>query len=77
MLLTISSRVAKLAKQLKHIIVVGDEGATLEPLQFDLAIIEAATNNFSPENMIGKGGFGEVYKVKYNKFISFKILIYR
>ncbi|XLR45145.1 hypothetical protein HN51_029262 [Arachis hypogaea] len=40
----------------------GDESATLEPLQFELAIIEAATNNFSHENMIGKGGFGEVYK---------------
>ncbi|KAL2330476.1 hypothetical protein Fmac_018057 [Flemingia macrophylla] len=34
-----------------------------EPLQFDLAIIKAATNNFSHENHIGKGGFGEVYKV--------------
>ncbi|RDX61308.1 Cysteine-rich receptor-like protein kinase 7 [Mucuna pruriens] len=35
---------------------------TLEGLQFDLAIIKAATNNFSHENKIGKGGFGEVYK---------------
>ncbi|XP_057732246.1 cysteine-rich receptor-like protein kinase 25 isoform X2 [Arachis stenosperma] len=40
----------------------GDESASIEPLQFELAIIEAATNNFSHENMIGKGGFGEVYK---------------
>ncbi|XP_027360883.1 putative receptor-like protein kinase At4g00960 [Abrus precatorius] len=40
----------------------GDELNTLESLQFNLAIIEAATNKFSPENKIGKGGFGVVYK---------------
>ncbi|KAI4305249.1 hypothetical protein L6164_028626 [Bauhinia variegata] len=40
----------------------GDESATVESLQFNLGIIEAATNKFSQENMIGKGGFGEVYK---------------
>jgi len=32
-------------------------------LQFELAVIEEATNNFSNANFIGKGGFGEVYKV--------------
>jgi len=36
----------------------------LEGLQFDLTTIKAATNNFSPMQKIGKGGFGEVYKVK-------------
>ncbi|XP_027338332.1 cysteine-rich receptor-like protein kinase 7 [Abrus precatorius] len=40
----------------------GHESTVLEPLQFDLTTIEAATNNFSLENKIGKGGFGEVYK---------------
>ncbi|KAL2571184.1 hypothetical protein GLYMA_18G294400v4 [Glycine max] len=40
----------------------GNESATLEPLQFNLSILKAATNNFSDENRIGKGGFGEVYK---------------
>ncbi|RHN51957.1 putative protein kinase RLK-Pelle-DLSV family [Medicago truncatula] len=40
----------------------GEESATLEPLQFDWVVIEAATNNFSKDNYIGKGGFGEVYK---------------
>jgi serine/threonine protein kinase len=32
-------------------------------LQYELAAIEEATNNFSNENLIGKGGFGEVHKV--------------
>ncbi|KAI4305253.1 hypothetical protein L6164_028628 [Bauhinia variegata] len=41
----------------------GDESATLDSLQFNMGIIEAAANKFSQENMIGKGGFGEVYKV--------------
>jgi hypothetical protein len=33
-------------------------------LQFEFAKIEAATNRFAAENRIGRGGFGEVYKVK-------------
>ncbi|CAK8532438.1 unnamed protein product [Lathyrus sativus] len=40
----------------------GEESAILEPLQFDWMVIQAATNNFSIDNYIGKGGFGEVYK---------------
>ncbi|XP_072082570.1 cysteine-rich receptor-like protein kinase 10 isoform X4 [Arachis hypogaea] len=40
----------------------GNESTTLESLQFDLVTIEEATNNFSCSNLIGKGGFGEVYK---------------
>ncbi|KAF7811124.1 putative receptor-like protein kinase [Senna tora] len=42
--------------------VVGHDTTTLESLRYDLAKIEAATNKFSKENMIGKGGFGEVFK---------------
>ncbi|KAK7374132.1 hypothetical protein VNO80_07558 [Phaseolus coccineus] len=45
---------------------VGQESSTIESLQFNLPIIEAATSNFSQENKIGKGGFGEVYKVWRN-----------
>ncbi|XP_028767764.1 cysteine-rich receptor-like protein kinase 25 [Neltuma alba] len=40
----------------------GEELTPLESLQFSFATIEAATNNFSQLNKIGKGGFGEVYK---------------
>ncbi|XP_062162378.1 cysteine-rich receptor-like protein kinase 10 [Alnus glutinosa] len=41
---------------------VGDEITTIESLQFDLDIIEAATDKFSDDNKIGEGGFGVVYK---------------
>ncbi|KAI9123920.1 hypothetical protein K1719_005220 [Acacia pycnantha] len=40
----------------------GNETNNLEPLQFSLATIEAATNKFSHENCLGQGGFGRVYK---------------
>ncbi|XP_028795374.1 putative receptor-like protein kinase At4g00960 [Neltuma alba] len=40
----------------------GNEGNNLEPLQFSLATIEAATNKFSHEKCLGQGGFGQVYK---------------
>ncbi|KAJ0798452.1 putative protein kinase RLK-Pelle-DLSV family [Helianthus annuus] len=33
-----------------------------ESLQFEFGTIEEATNNFSIENKVGEGGFGEVYK---------------
>jgi len=48
----------------KYFGVVGHESINLEGLQFDLIKIKAATDNFSHENKIGKGGFGEVHKVR-------------
>ncbi|KAL3740602.1 hypothetical protein ACJRO7_021821 [Eucalyptus globulus] len=49
-----------------HEVVKGKDGAneltTLESLQFDLATMQAATNDFSPENKLGEGGFGEVFQ---------------
>ena len=35
---------------------------------FDLVTVASATNNFSDRNMIGKGGFGFVYKVMWIVF---------
>ncbi|KAF3591957.1 hypothetical protein DY000_02027130, partial [Brassica cretica] len=40
----------------------GDDITTIESLQLDYRIIQAATNNYSENNKIGEGGFGEVYK---------------
>lgn len=39
------------------------EISRVEFLQFDFDTIAAATNNFSGDNKLGEGGFGEVYKV--------------
>ncbi|XP_039169879.1 cysteine-rich receptor-like protein kinase 10 [Eucalyptus grandis] len=38
------------------------ELTTMESLQFDFTTIQAATNDFSPENKLGEGGFGEVFQ---------------
>ncbi|CAO2187621.1 unnamed protein product [Urochloa humidicola] len=34
----------------------------VEPEQLNLAVLRAATNNFSEENKLGEGGFGEVFR---------------
>ncbi|KAJ8761669.1 hypothetical protein K2173_004445 [Erythroxylum novogranatense] len=41
---------------------VGNEITTTESLQFDFTTIKAAIDNFSHNNKLGAGGFGEVYK---------------
>ena len=47
---------------------------TLESLQFDFETIEVATNKFSSDNKLGRGGFGEVYKVYYHFHDMFREL---
>ncbi|XP_006396893.2 putative cysteine-rich receptor-like protein kinase 33 [Eutrema salsugineum] len=39
-----------------------DESPSTNSLQYDLKTIEAATCTFSKRNMLGQGGFGEVFK---------------
>ncbi|XP_021719600.1 cysteine-rich receptor-like protein kinase 10 isoform X1 [Chenopodium quinoa] len=39
-----------------------DESTSLVSLQFDFRTIKVATNNFSDDNKLGRGGFGTVYK---------------
>ena len=41
----------------------------VESLQFNLASIRNATDNFSDSNKLGQGGFGAVYKVTKEKKI--------
>ncbi|XP_057824052.1 cold-responsive protein kinase 1 [Cryptomeria japonica] len=46
------------------------------PVDFDYKALRKATNNFSPENKIGEGGFGQVYKgtLKNGKIVAVKKL---
>ncbi|KAF5744181.1 hypothetical protein HS088_TW08G00777 [Tripterygium wilfordii] len=43
---------------------------------FSLSELQAATNNFNPENMIGKGGYAEVYRgcLQNGQFVAIKRL---
>ena len=50
---------------------VGDEIKTPESLQMDFATVKAATGHFSDANMLGRGGFGTVYKVVHGSFSFF------
>ncbi|GLT30970.1 hypothetical protein SLA2020_057400 [Shorea laevis] len=53
----------------KYDIVQGDNAVadmtTIESLQYDLRLIEAATDNFADGSRLGEGGFGVVYKGRF------------
>ncbi|XP_068312708.1 cysteine-rich receptor-like protein kinase 29 [Pyrus communis] len=49
-------------KKIKAKLGEADEILNTEALQFDLASIRTATNNFSEANKLGRGGFGTVYR---------------
>ncbi|XP_074307563.1 cysteine-rich receptor-like protein kinase 25 isoform X2 [Silene latifolia] len=40
----------------------GEDFTTIDSLQYDLATLKSATDNFGDENKLGEGGFGSVYK---------------
>lgn len=40
----------------------------------NLVVLRAARNNFSDENKLGEGGFGEVFKVHYHLYIHNEML---
>lgn len=44
-------------------VTVWTEITSVKSLQYDLGVIQAATNNLSDENKIGGDGFGPLYKV--------------
>ncbi|XP_074307561.1 cysteine-rich receptor-like protein kinase 10 [Silene latifolia] len=41
---------------------VSEDLTLAESMQYDLATLQSATNNFSDDNKVGEGGFGIVYK---------------
>ncbi|EXC20508.1 Cysteine-rich receptor-like protein kinase 26 [Morus notabilis] len=56
----------KIRKPLSRKPGTSDEISWAESLQYDFETIREATDNFSDDNKLGQGGFGVVYRVKYN-----------
>ena len=48
----------------------------VEPEQLNLVVLRAATNNFSEENKLGEGGFGEVFKVHLPPCLFVCVFVY-
>jgi hypothetical protein len=44
-----------------------EDARYVEPEKLNLEVLRTATNNFSEENKLGEGGFGEVFKVHFHR----------
>ncbi|MBA0844902.1 hypothetical protein Goarm_023363, partial [Gossypium armourianum] len=66
--------VAVVLKRIKKIKQDNQNGKSrVESLQFDFNAVKVATENFSNANMLGRGGFGSVYKVISDLVVSLKM----
>ncbi|XP_024170827.1 cysteine-rich receptor-like protein kinase 10 [Rosa chinensis] len=54
--------ICKLKRAKRQLNEAENDMTTVESLQFDLGTVEAATKKFSADNMLGEGGFGQVFK---------------
>lgn len=50
-----------------------DGSPNVESLQFDFDTIRVATDGFSDENQLGRGGFGAVYKVTPIQALTYEL----
>ena len=50
------------------------DGMGIDVPIFDFESILAATDNFSEENKLGKGGFGPVYKVLFDRLSEVNVI---
>ena len=60
-LLQMDDKASAAYKALERMLLHEDEAPT--PMKLPLLLLEAITNNFSDERVLGRGGFAVVYKV--------------
>ena len=63
------SEKGKSAVETEEMSMTKTESIGVRSFVYDLDVLVAATDNFSPANQLGGGGFGSVYRVKLTFFI--------